>query len=228
MGYQCILIQWGNTAAEEVYNTAQFIEKNFAKELLDVVPTYREIALYLHRSSNRDQLIEQLKKQFPLSPSKENKSSFPIYRIPVCYDIEKGIDLEKLAQEKKISIQKLVQLHSDTIYTIHFLGFLPGFPYLSGLNKKLHHPRLAQPRTKVPAGSVGIAGNQTGVYPQDSPGGWNIIGQTPIPLFDIYQHPPALLHQAKRLQFYEVNREQYTQIVEAVQQNKYQIDFTYD
>jgi inhibitor of KinA len=228
MGYQCVLLKWDKTEAEEIYYTTQFIEKSFAEEVLDVVPTYREIAIYLHHSTNRDQLMKLLKKQLPVKQSVENTTASPIYRIPVCYDREKGMDLERLAQEKSLSKEQLIQLHTAPTYTIHFLGFLPGFPYLSGLTEKLHHPRLAQPRTKVPAGSVGIAANQTGVYPQESPGGWNIIGQTPVPLFDIHQSPPALLHHAKRLQFYEVTNEIYQQIAKEVSNNNYQIEKSHD
>lgn len=228
MGYQCILLQWKNSQPDEIVNTAEFIRQNYRKEILDLVPTYREIALFLHRSSNQDQIIKTLEKQLPVNPSNEKTKPSPIYRIPVCYDTEKGFDLEALAEAKNLNTKEVIQLHTNETYLIHFLGFLPGFPYLSGLNKKLHHPRLPQARTNVPAGSVGIAANQTGVYPQDSPGGWNIIGRTPIKLFDIKHNPPALLHQAKRLQFYAVSNEEYKQIQYEVSQNNYEVEVSYD
>lgn len=228
MGYQCILLQWEKTQPAEIFATTQFIAHKYAKEILDLVPTYREIAIYLHHSSKRDQLMNQLKDQLPIKAAIESASTSPIYRIPVCYNTEKGFDLEALAEAKNLSIEEVIQLHSHETYTVHFLGFLPGFPYLSGLNEKLHQPRLVDPRSKVPAGSVGIAGNQTGVYPQDSPGGWNIIGRTPVPLFNIDRDPPALVHEAKYLKFYDISDEEYKQIQHEVSQHIYQIEISDD
>ena len=113
-----------------------------------------------------------------------------------------------------MTIEEVIERHTAPIYDIHFLGFLPGFPYLSGLDEKLHRPRLKSPRPRIPAGSVGIAGSQTGIYPQSSPGGWNLIGRTPIKLFDIEKNPPALLKPLRKLKFYAISEEEFEEIEE--------------
>lgn len=106
-----------------------------------------------------------------------------VVEIPVCYGGVYGEDLPFVAQHAGLSEQEVVALHSARPYRIYMLGFLPGFPYLGGLDERLHTPRLATPRTKIPAGSVGIGGRQTGIYPMESPGGWQLIGRTPLTLF---------------------------------------------
>ena len=106
-----------------------------------------------------------------------------IVEIPVCYGGAYGEDLPFVARHAGLSEQEVITLHSAQPYRIYMLGFLPGFPYLGGLDERLHTPRLATPRTKIPAGSVGIGGKQTGIYPMESPGGWQLIGRTPLTLF---------------------------------------------
>ncbi len=103
--------------------------------------------------------------------------------IPVCYGGKYGEDLAFVAKHARMSEQAVIALHSERTYRIYMLGFLPGFPYLGGLDERLHTPRLANPRTKIPAGSVGIGGQQTGIYPMESPGGWQLLGRTPLRLF---------------------------------------------
>ena len=104
--------------------------------------------------------------------------------IPVCYDLSLGIDLQEMSQEKNMSIEEIIQMHTNKSYRVFMIGFLPGFAYMGSVDEKIITARRIQPRTNVAAGSVGIAGEQTGIYPLDSPGGWNIIGQTPLKLFD--------------------------------------------
>ncbi|HEX9108614.1 MAG TPA: 5-oxoprolinase subunit PxpB [Longimicrobiales bacterium] len=121
--------------------------------------------------------------------------------IPVRYGGEAGPDLEAVAQHAGLDAQEVVRLHSAGDYLVHMVGFAPGFPYLGGLDERLHCPRRAVPRTLVPAGSVGIGGSQTGVYPLESPGGWQIIGRTPLALFDPAREPAALLRPGDRVRF---------------------------
>lgn len=227
-GHQCILLQWEAIKPSEIHETQTFIENKYAEKILDIVPTYREIAIYLHEDIDKHKIISQLKKQLSRNDQQAESIKPPLYRIPVCYEKEMGIDLKRLASDKKISREQLIHLHTSSIYTVHFLGFLPGFPYLSGLNKLLYEPRLKTPRVKVLAGSVGIAGKQCGIYPQDSPGGWNIIGRTPLKLFDINQSPPALLKSVKRIQFFQINKEEFKEIKSSCLLNKYQIEVSYD
>ena len=125
--------------------------------------------------------------------------------IPVHYGGKFGPDLKALATELGLSITAVVDLHTEATYTVYFIGFQPGFPYLGGLSEALYFPRHATPRTKVPAGSVGIGGEQTGVYPFESPGGWQLLGQTDIPLFDLTKASPTLLKAGDTLKFKAVD-----------------------
>lgn len=132
--------------------------------------------------------------------------------IPVCYDLSLGIDLEEMAITKDLSVEELIQLHSNHTYRVFMIGFLPGFSYMGTVPEKIIMPRKAQPRTKVLAGSVGIAGQQTGIYPFDSPGGWNIIGQTPVKLFDAERKDPVYLQAGDLVKFIPITLEMFHQL----------------
>lgn len=132
-------------------------------------------------------------------PSKTIKGKH--IEIPVRYGGKFGPDLVSVANKLDMSVESVVAIHTQTIYTVYFIGFQPGFPYLGGLSERLHSARHATPRTQVPAGSVGIGGEQTGIYPFESPGGWQLLGQTDTRLFDLTQEPPTLLSAGDTLQF---------------------------
>jgi len=121
--------------------------------------------------------------------------------IPVCYELEYGPDIAELAQTKSLPVDEVSMLHAEVTYTVFMIGFVPGFAYLGGLNPLLESPRKATPRTNVPAGSVGIAGVQTGIYPLTTPGGWQLIGRTPLKLFDATRTQPSLLKAGDRVKF---------------------------
>jgi KipI family sensor histidine kinase inhibitor len=126
--------------------------------------------------------------------------------IPVCYDIDFGPDLPDVAQHASLSVDEVVRLHSAPTYRVYFLGFTPGFVYLGGLPQVLHTPRLTTPRLSVAGGSVGIAGGQTGIYPFDSPGGWKLIGRTPLRMFDPEATPPTRLQPGDWMKFSPIDR----------------------
>ena len=125
--------------------------------------------------------------------------------IPVHYGGQYGPDLAAMANDLNLSVEAVVELHTKAIYTVYFIGFQPGFPYLGGLSESLYFPRHAIPRTQVPAGSVGVGGEQTGVYPFESPGGWQLLGQTDTALFDLTKTSPTLLNAGDTLQFNAIN-----------------------
>jgi KipI family sensor histidine kinase inhibitor len=129
-----------------------------------------------------------------------------VVTIPVCYDIEFGPDLREVANHAKIPTREVIRLHSSAMYRVHFLGFTPGFAYLGGLPETLHAPRLASPRKHVPAGSVAVAGSQAGIYPVDSPGGWRLIGRTPIRIFDPDAPQPTRLKPGDLVEFSAIDR----------------------
>lgn len=135
----------------------------------------------------------------PAAPSR-------IVEIPVRYGGEDGPDLDFVAGHAGLTTAEVIALHTSPLYPIYFMGFTPGFPYLGGLDSRIAAPRLPSPRTRIPAGSVGIAGAQTGVYPLESPGGWRIIGRTDLPLFDPQREPPFLLAPGDRVKFVETKK----------------------
>lgn len=152
------------------------------------------------------------------------KSEHVLWKIPVCYDLSFGIDLEALSKEKQIPIDEIIQRHSGPTYTIFFIGFLPGFLYLGGLDKQLFSPRKATPRLKIEKGAVAIGGEQTGVYPNESPGGWNIIGNSPIHFFDVSKEEPCFARAGDSLQFYPVALKEFQNIKALVEAGVYQIE----
>jgi inhibitor of KinA len=132
-----------------------------------------------------------------------------LVEIPVCYETEFGFDLEDVARHAGVHWKEVVDLHCRAEYRVHCLGFTPGFPFLDGLPRKLATPRRDAPRKEIPAGSVAIGGKQTGIYPLKSPGGWNVIGRTPLQLFDLKKNPPALLRVGDRVRFRSITREKF-------------------
>jgi inhibitor of KinA len=140
---------------------------------------------------------------------KQRDTGKRLVEIPVCYEAEFALDLEEVSRQAQIDPTKVVDLHCAAQYRVSCIGFTPGFPFLSGLHKQLATPRRSIPRKEIPAGSVAIAGGQTGIYPMKSPGGWNIIGRTPLRLFDPQKSPPALLHAGDRVCFRAITRSEF-------------------
>lgn len=168
--------------------------------VLEVIPGMNNITLIL-RDPQQSALdaIERLQRWWEESEAQLPESR--LVEIPVIYGGEHGPDLVVVAEHAALTPGQAVELHSSSDYVVFFVGFQPGFPYLGGLNPRLHIPRRAEPRVAVPAGSVGIGGSQTGVYPLASPGGWQLIGQTHTALFDPLQQPPTLLRPGDRVRF---------------------------
>lgn len=144
------------------------------------------------------------------NPPKLEKTKPRVVEVPVCYGGEFGPDLARVAAQAKLPPEEVIKRHSKAEYLVHLIGFAPGFPYLGGLPKELHTPRHAKPRMTVPPGSVAIAGDQTGIYPLATPGGWNLIGRTPLRVFRPEQNPPALLAAGDRVRFRVITREEFS------------------
>ena len=139
----------------------------------------------------------------------EGNVEAPLIEIPVCYDREFAPDLDDVAKAAGLADTDVIHRHSNATYRVNCLGFIAGFPFLSGLPPELATPRRAAPRKEVPAGSVGIGGAQTGIYPRSSPGGWNLIGRTPLCLFDVRSEPPTILQAGDRVRFRQISREEF-------------------
>jgi inhibitor of KinA len=151
---------------------------------------------------------------------------FGNWQIPVCYNDEFGIDLEFVSKQKSLTKTQIIQRHSQVNYRVFFIGFLPGFLYLGGLDKSLHIPRKSSPRLAVKKGAVAIGGSQTGIYPGVSPGGWNIIGNSPISFFDVTKEQPCFAKAGDFIQFKSVSIEEYRDIKEQVIRGVYKIQQT--
>ncbi|CCG86619.1 5-oxoprolinase subunit PxpB [Erwinia piriflorinigrans] len=170
------------------------------RETLEIIPGMNNITILL-RDPQQDAhaAIEWLQQHWEESEALDLTSR--LVDIPVVYGGHSGPDLDEVARHSGMSASQVVACHASMDYVVYFIGFQPGFPYLGGLDQRLHTPRRAEPRVQVPAGSVGIGGSQTGVYPVAAPGGWQLIGQTQIPLFTPEQQPPVLLRPGDRVRF---------------------------
>ena len=164
--------------------------------VLDVVPAARTVLVTVHRADQLSQVVTRLQ-QLAREPGAAAPEPDAV-RIPVVYD---GEDLAEVARLTSLSTAEVVARHTAATYTVDFVGFAPGFAYLSGLDQDLHVPRLDSPRTAVPAGAVAIAGRYSAVYPRTSPGGWQLIGHTDTPVFDVDAQPPAMLHAGMQVRF---------------------------
>jgi inhibitor of KinA len=156
-----------------------------------------------------DWLEEKIKEVLPDRSRKLRLADRDLIEIPVCYAADLALDLEEVARHAQLTADEVIRRHSTPEYRVQCVGFTAGFPFLSGLPAELSTPRRASPRSKVPAGSVAIGGAQTGIYPLQSPGGWNIIGRTPLALFDIRRDPPVLLQAGDRVRFRPIAREEF-------------------
>ena len=143
------------------------------------------------------------------SAESEKPVEAPLIEIPVCYDREFAPDIDDVARVAGLGEIEVIHCHSNAAYRVNCVGFIAGFPFMSGLPAELATPRRATPRKEVPAGSVGIGGAQTGIYPRSSPGGWNLIGRTPLRLFDVQREPPTILQAGDRVRFREISREEF-------------------
>lgn len=227
-GDKGILVEFGNTISKEtnekIGKMALGIEEAQLEGIGELVPTYCALMVYYDPLIwGFNQLVCQLKKiEGKLSSS--YSFSPKIYLLPVSYGGEFGPDLEYVSRYNKLSPAEIVEIHTGTDYLIYMLGFTPGFPYLGGMDEKIAAPRLEIPRTVIPEGSVGIAGNQTGVYPIESPGGWRLIGRTPVRLFDPTSKEPFLLEAGNYIRFYQITAEEYRTIAHDVENNQYIVE----
>lgn len=205
---------------------AKAIEARAIKGVIECVPTYGTILIvYNPLLTGFEELQGALSFLAEMGEDPlENDKQKQIFVIPVCYGGDYGPDLEYVADYNHIAVDEVIRLHGTPAYLVYMLGFTPGFPYLGGMDKRIVTPRLLTPRKKIPAGSVGIAGHQTGIYPVESPGGWQIIGRTPVKLFDPERTSPALLFAGAGIRFKAVDEKEYKRIKARVEENAYEVE----
>lgn len=227
LGDSALLVELGDAISESTHRRVQAAWRALAAEPLpgvsEAVPAYTTVTVFYDPwrvvqagapegeivSWLSARVIERIK-----DPPKSAKVKSRQVEIPVCYGGEFGPDLARVAAHTKLSPEAVIKKHSAAKYLVHLIGFAPGFPYLGGLPKELVTPRHARPRMEVPAGSVGIGGEQTGIYPQATPGGWNLIGRTPLRLFRPEANPPVLLQAGDEVRFKPVTPEEFARRME--------------
>ena len=187
----------------------------------DVVPTYRSVAIHFDPlRSDYDALVARVNRWMEdgspyRSEARPAYRDTPPVRVPVCYSSEFGPDLPDVAAFAAVSEAEAVRLHTSRIYRVFMLGFMPGFPYMGIVDQRIAAPRLSTPRVRVPVGSVGIAGMQTGIYSVSTPGGWRIIGRTPLKPFDLSRGEPVLFKPGDAVQFYAIDPGEYARFESA-------------
>ncbi|HWR40120.1 MAG TPA: 5-oxoprolinase subunit PxpB [Patescibacteria group bacterium] len=227
-GEQGLVLEFGDSIDESVnirvHQTARLLRQKLAGDLIEVVPTYRSLMIYFNPLRiRREEIIGRIRSLLTeggdvAAPSGDAR----VVRIPVCYGGEFGPDLPFVAQHNRLTEDEVIQIHTATPYLVYMLGFTPGFPYLGGMSERIAAPRLEQPRTSIPAGSVGIAGSQTGFYPIASPGGWRLIGRTPIRAFNPQSEQAFLFDAGDYLQFVAVSASEYERVRQQSDAGTYQ------
>jgi inhibitor of KinA len=191
---------------------ASAIQVNTIQGITEIIPTYRSLLLIYDPLITTPEkfipLIENIQKKLEDSETEPGE----VIQIPVCYGGEFGPDIGNVEKSASLCKEDVIKMHSKPEYLIYMVGFTPGFPFLGGLNEKLFTPRLKTPRIKVPKGSVGIANNQTGMYPIQSPGGWQIIGRTPLNLFNPHRKNPFLYKAGDKIKFVPISQKEFANI----------------
>ena len=210
-----MLLDFGDGSSKSIsleVNKAFSTISNLGLPLLNIIPSFNRIVIVFENSEIRDQNKEKITLEMSDINSQSHKSVNKTWKIPACYDESFALDLKLIQQLHQITKEEIINLHTSESYYTYYIGFMPGFPYLGDIPSQLITPRLATPRIKIPARSIGIAKNHTCIYPKISPGGWNIIGQIPFDIFDLQNPNPSLFLPGDKVSFYSVNHKEFQQI----------------
>lgn len=213
LGERGILIEFGSQIDPKIQQQVQlvssFLEKNQPEWMIEYIPAFATITIlyrvtaFTYREVCQE-VVSLLEHINPASPHQQR-----VVQIPVCYGGELGPDLDFVATHNQLTVDEVIHKHTSGSYLVYMIGFAPGFPYLGGMSEKIAAPRKQSPRLRIPAGSVGIAGMQTGIYPIETPGGWQLIGRTPVELFQPNREEPCLLKPGDRIRFYPISFQEY-------------------
>lgn len=222
-GDRALLVEYGNKINEEINDCvsqlALWLEGQAIAGIQEVVPTYCSLMICYEPSIITYWSLVQRLKEFTPAMQQGGKVKRKIWKIPCLYD---GEDLPSMEEITHLSQKEIINIHSSVDYRIYMLGFLPGFVYLGGLDERIHAPRLQSPRVKIPEGSVAIGGGQTGIYPIVSPGGWRLIGRTPVKLYDVQREEPILCKAGEFIRFVPIDIAEYKRLEQAISLGDYQ------
>ncbi len=215
-GDRGLLVELGPGINPEVNARVRLLARRLQNEMnhgiREIIPTYRSVLIHYNPLAvSPETLAQKIKALADFGTGREIPLEKTI-EIPVCYGEDLGPDISNVGASSGLSEREVIKIHSETSYQIYMVGFTPGFPFLGGLDPRLFTPRLETPRMKVPRGSVGIANDQTGIYPIASPGGWQIIGRTPLRLFAPERENPFLYQAGDRIRFMPISRQEYEQL----------------
>ena len=228
-GDRCVILEFGHVIDRTLVDSvvamnariSAAILSNEIQGVLECIPTFRSLAVMFDPILiHPDQLINDLR-SLDTDSNKQSTSSGKTLYLPVHYGEESGPDLESVATLTGLDKQQVVQLHLQTEFSVYMLGFLPGFAFLGDTPSQLHLPRRTEPRVRVPAGSVAIAMQLTGIYPWDSPGGWHILGKCPVPLFDGTLNPPSIFTAGDTVRFRAIDLTEFNHIAELRSQGRF-------
>ncbi|WP_420846114.1 5-oxoprolinase subunit PxpB [Neobacillus notoginsengisoli] len=226
LGDQAVVIELGKDINEETQRKVQlvtsFLDRNMESWIIEYIPAFTTVTVFYDpveviskfRGISKlpyDIVCIQLKKLLEKMSSSEVTLQRTV-EIPVCYGGEMGPDLPFVAKHNGLSEEEMIRIHSAGDYTVFMIGFAPGFPFIGGMSEKIATPRRDSPRLKIPPRTVGIAGKQTGVYPIETPGGWQLIGRTPVELFRPEDEPPTLLRAGDKIKFIPISIEEYKRL----------------
>ena len=221
VAFNSLLIQWkfekiDTETVRYLQAFKRYLDNEDHSDILYLTPAYD--SLLVKFKINKIDVISKVKKYKDLlakfSLEEDESDYYTTYEMPICYE-KFGIDLDYISKEKNLDVHEVIHIHTNTVYTLHFIGFLPGFLYLGEIDKHIQIPRRETPRMKVEKGSVGIAENQTGIYPMDSPGGWQIVGRTPIDIFDAKKNKPSPFQPGDQIKFKPISLSKFESILQS-------------
>ena len=225
LGETALIVKFGNEISPQIHykikSLSEYLEKYPFVGMVEYVISYTSLAIYYnpftvkksfsqYKEQSAVQIVATYIKDCVQKMQQVDESRANVVEIPVCYGGKYGPDIEFVAKHNNLSVQEVIDIHTAPQYLVYMIGFCPGFPYLGGMDKRIATPRREVPRIEIPARSIGIAGEQTGGYPIGTPGGWQIIGRTPIEMFNPDdEENPTLLHSGDLVKFYAVSEKEY-------------------
>lgn len=216
-GEKALLIQFKEEISLTVHQQVKYCFEKLKQMNIDgiqsLIPAYNSITIVFDIFKTNQKILKAQIIDAKFNFKEENHLQSNVIEIPVCYDEKYGLDIDYVSETLQLSKQEIINIHTEKPYLVYMLGFSPGFMYLGGLNKKLTIPRKQNPRLRIPVGAVGLADQQTGVYPIETPGGWQIIGQTPLPLFT--QDKTSLVQMGDYVKFTQISKEEFEKIKQA-------------